>query len=111
MTVYPSSVLDTLFTYQPPNDDTRPRHAAVAQARANLVYCGMSAVLRDDIPGALLWVLTGHTWTGKRDFLKPDVNTEGILWHLRTPAVAAVDGGWYLGLNAGQIGWLPKEAA
>lgn len=47
MTVYPPRVLDVLFTYQPPNDDTRPRHAAVAQARAD--YDAVLASVFDDL--------------------------------------------------------------
>lgn len=35
MHVFPDRVLDVMFTYQPTNDDTRPRYAATAKARAD----------------------------------------------------------------------------
>lgn len=50
MTVYPPAILDTLFSYQPPNDETRPRHAAVAQARAD--YDAALASVFDDLTEA-----------------------------------------------------------
>lgn len=47
MTVYPPSVLDVMFTYQPPNDDTRPKYAATAKARAD--YDAALASVFDDL--------------------------------------------------------------
>lgn len=47
MNVFPDRVLDAMFTYQPPNDDTRPKYAATAKARAD--YDAAIAAVFDDL--------------------------------------------------------------